>query len=147
VGLHKNRQFNSPLWQALCFWRMMRTKHECMIEILGVLEKDGDFFAQIAKYFDESRYIYQFGVTKSGYNTIKRILQHKPFDTLSQSSYRYYWNYGCGTDEDFYLDVQFEQDKNVKSYPIRADKQLGSNLRWFIEIKNANEIAHLREKT
>ena len=118
-----------------------------MIEILGAFEKDGSYFAQIAKYFGESRKIYQFGITKAGYNTVKRISQHRPFDAMSQSSYRYFWNYGCGTDDNFYLDIQFEQDRNVKSYPIKSDKQLGSNLRWFIEIKDPAEIKHLRIET
>jgi hypothetical protein len=121
----------------------MRTKHEEMIEILGAFEKDGSYFAQIAKCFGGLRKIYQFGITKAGYNTVKRISQYKPFDAKSQSNYRYFWNYGCGTDDDFYLDIQFEQDRNVKSHPIKADRQLGANLRWFIDIKNPVEIEHL----
>ncbi len=125
----------------------MRTKHEKMIEILGAFEKNGDFFAQIAKCFGDARNVYQFGVTKAGYNSIKRIFQHKPFNALSQSNYRYFWNYGCGTDSDFYLDIQFEQGNDVKSYPIKADKKLGSNLRWFIEMKEPSEIEQLRIET
>ena len=125
----------------------MRSKHEEMIEILGAFEKDGSYFSQIAKYFGGLRKIYQFGITKAGYNTVKRISQYKPFDALSQSNYRYFWSYGCGTDDNFYLDIQFEQDRNVKSYPIKANKQFGSNLRWFIDIKNPTEIEHLRIET
>jgi hypothetical protein len=125
----------------------MRTKHEEMIEILGASEKDGNFHARIAKYSGDLQEIYQFGVTKAGYNTLKRIFQYKPFDALSQSDYRYFWNYGCGTDDDFYLDIQFEQDRDVKSCPIKADKQLGSNLRWFADIKTASEIKHLKVET
>ncbi len=125
----------------------MRTQHEDMIEVLSAFENDGNFFAKIAKYFGGNKFIYQFGITKSGYNTIKRISQHKPFDTLSQSSYRYFWCYGCGNPEDFYLDIQFEQDKNIKSYPIKSDKQLGANLRWFIEAREPAEIEHLKIET
>jgi len=122
----------------------MRTKHEDMIEIIDTFEREEGYFAQIGKYFNGKQSIYQFGVTKHGYNTIKRIMQFKPFDKLSQSKYQYYWNYGCGTDDDFYLDIQFEQDNNAKSYPIKADKKIGSNLRWFIEITDSKKIEHLK---
>jgi len=145
--LHKQSTTSLPLMAALCFREGMRTNHKEMIEILNTFEKDEGFFAQIAKYFGESRQVYQFGVSKAGYNTIKRIFQSRPFENLSQSNYRYFWSYGCGTDEEFYLSIQYEQDRNVKTLQIKADKDLGSNLRWFIDIKKPNEIEHLEIKT
>ena len=125
----------------------MRTDHKDMIEILSAFEKDGNYFAQIAKCFGENRNTYQFGVSKAGFNTIKRMFQFRPFDKLAQSKYRYFWCYGCGTDEDFHLDIQFEQGDDVKSYPIRAEKQLGANLRWFLETSESNEMEHLKVET
>jgi hypothetical protein len=122
----------------------MRGSHEDMVQILDAFEKEGNFFAQIELFVNSQRSIYQFGVTRSGYNTIKRIMQFRPFDPLSQSKYRYYWHYGCGPDKDFYLSIQFEQDNNVKVYPIKADKLLGSNLRWFLKNRNSSEIESLR---
>lgn len=122
----------------------MRTNHKNMIEILGVFEKDGSYFAHIAKYCVGMRNVYRFGITKYGYNTVKRIHQHKPFETLSQSKYKYFWSGGCGTQNYFYLDIQLEQEKNIKTCSIKSDKQFGANLRWFIEIENPSEIEHLK---
>ncbi len=125
----------------------MRTEYKDMIEILSAFEKDGSYFVQIAKCFDVSRFIYQFGVSKAGYNTVKRIFQFRPFNTLAQTKYRYFWNRGCGSNDDFYLAIYFVQGGDLKSYPIKADKQLGANLMWFMEIKNPNEIEHLKIET
>ena len=125
----------------------MRGSHKEMIEIIDSFEKEGLYFVQIALYFGDAKNHYQFGVQKSGYNTVKRIFQFRPFDPASHSKYRYFWNYGHGRNDDgYFLDIRFEQDKNGKSYPIRADEGLGSNLRWFIEIKDKKEIEHLQTK-
>ena len=116
-----------------------------MFEILKTFEKGGVYYAQVAKYFGNYRYEYQFGVSKAGYNTIKRINQLRPFDKLSNANYHYFWDYGCGTtDGFFYLSIQFEQEKNIKTYSVKADKQLGENLRWFLEIEKPSELEHLK---
>jgi len=111
-----------------------------MIEILDTYKHNELCFALIAKCFGNERHIYQFGISQAGYNTIKRIFQYRPFNNLSNSKYRYYWHYGCGNDQYFYSDIQFEQDNNSKSYKIKADKLFGSNLKWFLEKDNPEEI-------
>ena len=125
----------------------MRLAHEEMIELVDVFEKEGEFFAQIAKFFSSERFVYQFGVSKAGYNTVRRIQQFRPFDNISSSKYKYFWAYACGTNDGFYLDIQYQQGKAIKSFPIKSDQQFGCNLRWFMEINDPDEIKHLKVKT
>ena len=87
----------------------MRDNHDGMIEFIDAIEIEEKYFVRISLPLDGK--CYQFGVQKSGYNTIKRIFQYRPFDTLSGKRYRYFWDLSHGTDEN---------ELNAKYFPIKG---------------------------
>ena len=92
--------------------------------------------------FERKRF-YQFGVQKPGYNTVRRIFQLRPFEKIPGLKYRYFWDYGHGRDNDYFLSIRVEQGNNAKSFPLKANELFGSNLLWFSRIKEQTEIEHL----
>lgn len=118
------------------------------IEILDAFKKGENFFVKIAKNFKGSRYVYQFGVSKAGYNTIKRVFHFRPFNSLSTSDYKYFLNSCGGNGSGFEINVRFEQDNNSKVYSIKSEQKLMQNMLWFMnEVKSTIEIEHLRVET
>lgn len=121
----------------------MRDNHDGMIEFIDAIEVDEKYFVRIALPLGGIKH-YQFGVQKTGYNTIKRIFQYRPFDKLSVNQYRYFWDLSHGTDENgYFIGVRFEQESNYKSFPIKGCEKLASNLVWFSRIESPEEIKHL----
>ena len=111
----------------------MRHTHDGMIEFIDAIKIDGEYFVRIQ--VPAGGFTYQFGIGKSGYNTIKRVFQYRPFDKLAA---------GKSGKGEVYIKVLFEQNLKSKSFDIIACKNLASNLVWFNEVKDLAELEHLR---
>ncbi|MGY0217970.1 hypothetical protein ACWJJH_11395 [Endozoicomonadaceae bacterium StTr2] len=121
----------------------MRDNNEGMIEFLGATEVDGQYFAQIAIPVDKIRY-YQFGVQKAGYNTVKRILQLRPFDQTPGVEYRYYWSGECrDSGGEFSIGVRCELGRKCKSVRTKSQELFAYNLLWFSQRESPSEIEHM----
>lgn len=119
-----------------------------MIEVLDAFEKDSHYFADFAKRFSDSRFIYRLNLNKSGYDNIKRVLRHKSDDSMSQPGYRYFLKIDGEPDNYSFWITQFELEREtVKGYKFKAEKQLCENLRLIIDVNDPNEIEHLKIET
>ena len=121
----------------------MRHTHDGMIEFIDAIKIDGEYFVRIQ--VPAGGFTYQFGIGKSGYNTIKRVFQYRPFDKLAAEKYRFFYrSAGKSGKGEVYIKVLFEQNLKSKSFDIIACKNLASNLVWFNEVKDLAELEHLR---
>lgn len=124
----------------------MRDNHDKMPEIVDAFEKDGQYFGVVGLTIDRSTKRYQFGVSRAGYLALKRTLQLRPFDTMPGLEQRYFFaGYGALNRSKFTVRVRVEQSDQGKGVDVRLPKDLLANLRWFSELKEHDEAAHLPE--
>ncbi len=126
----------------------MRDNHEGMPEIVDAFEKDGQYFGVIGIEIGGTYKRFQFGVSQAGYRAIRKVLQLHPFDSMPGLKHRYYFAqayWKLADSSDCGMKVRVEQDRNGKEVDARVPKDLLSNLRWFAEIKDFSEAAHLPE--
>ena len=89
-----------------------------------------------------------FGVSQAGYRALKRVLQLHPFDSLPGLKHRYFFagtHWKLEDSSDCGMKVRIEQGKEGKQVDSRVPKDLLANLRWFSELKDFSEAAHLAE--
>ena len=126
----------------------MRDNHEGMPEIVDAFEEGGQYFGVIGIESGGKLKKFRFGVTQAGYRALKRVLQLHPFDSLPGLKHRYYFveaYWSLEGSADCWMKVRIEQGKNGKQVDIRVPKDLLANLRWFAELKDFGEAAHLPE--
>lgn len=126
----------------------MRDNHEGMPEILDALETDGQYFGVVGIEIGGESRRFRFGVSQSGYRALKRVLQLRPFDSLPGLGHRFYFAeayWKLEDSSDCGMKVRVEQGKNGKQVDVRVPKDLLANLRWFAELKDFSEAAHLPE--
>jgi hypothetical protein len=128
--------------------RPNRDNHEGMPEIIGAFERDGHFFGVIQVVLDGEHYAFEFGVDKSGYLVLKRVLQFHPFDTLPGAPYRYFFAGGLGRlgqkGGPVSFNVRVEQGRDAKQFNFKGPWELGANLQWFLELRRPEEAVQLR---
>lgn len=128
--------------------RSMRDNHEAMPEIVDTF-KDGDqYFGVVGIEIGGERRKFRFGVSQAGYRALKRVLQLHPFDSLPGLQHRYYFAQAYWKIEDSSdcgMKVRIEQGKNGRQVDVRVPTDLLANLRWFAELKDFTEAAHLPE--
>ncbi len=126
----------------------MRDNHEGMPEIIDAFEKEGQYFGVIGIEVDGKCKKFQFGVSHAGYRALRQMLQLRPFNIMPGVKQRYYFagSYSrIPNSLDFSTYVRVEQGKDGKQVDVRVPKDLLANLKWFSEIKDFNEAAHLPE--
>ena len=126
----------------------MRDNREQMPEIIDAFQDGGQYFGVVGVEIGGESRKFRFGVSQSGYRALKRVLQLRPFDSLPGLKHRYYfaeayWNVDDGADCG--MKVRVEQGKNGKQVDVRVPQDLLANLRWFAELKDFSEAAHLPE--
>jgi hypothetical protein len=126
----------------------MRDNHEGMPEIVDALVESGQYFGVIGIEIGGELKKFRFGVSQADYRALKRVLQLRPFDSLPGLKHRYffaeaYWKLEGSSDCG--MKVRVEQSKDGKQVDVRVPKDLLANLRWFAELKDFSEAAHLPE--
>lgn len=124
----------------------MRDDHEGMPEIIDAFEMDGQYFGIVGVEISGESRKFGFGISQAGYRALKRVLQLRPFDSLPGLKHRYYfaavYRKAQGSLE---MQVRVEQGKNGKQLAAHAPKDLIANLKWFMELKDFSEAAHLSD--
>jgi len=124
----------------------MRDNHEGMPEIVDAFEREGQYFGVVGIEIGGKSNNFRFGVSQSAYRALKRVLQLHPFDYLPGLKHRYYFAeayWKLEDSSDCGMKVRVEQGKNGKQVDVRVPKDLLANLRWFAELKDFSEAAHL----
>ena len=122
-----------------------RNTSDGLIEFIRAFSSEGHYFMVIGIPEKEKRRYFQFGLKKSSYDAIQRILNDRQFDKLPGLKYRYFWDgrrpYKQG--DEAIIGVRLEQGKNrtSKSYSLPID--LAENLNWFRLLGTLEEASHL----
>jgi hypothetical protein len=119
-----------------------------MPELIDAFEDGGQYFGIVGVEIGGKLRRLRFGVSLSGYRALKRVLQLHPFDSLPGLDHRYYFAeayWKLEDSSDCGMKVRIEQGKNGKQVDVRVPKDLLANLRWFSELKDFSEAAHLPE--
>jgi hypothetical protein len=131
----------------------MRDNPKRMLEIISAFKENEQHFGVIAIEIDGVTKKFSFGVSRQGYLTLKKILQHRPFDLMAGLEHHYFFVYGSFTlinsktleIGNCIIKIRVEQDKQGKEISIPSPKELMQNLNWAQQIKDFNEAVHLSE--
>jgi hypothetical protein len=124
----------------------MRDTHEGYPEIIDTYERDGLYFGAVRVTLATEAATFEFGVDKSGYLSLKRVLQSSPFEP--HTKHRYFFR-GSFTKRELDSDVvtfgiRIEQDANAKGFDFDGPASLVSNLLWFQSLKDFQSTTSLK---
>lgn len=125
----------------------MRDNHQGYPELLDTYERDGLYFAVVSITVSDETAVFEFGIEQKGYNSLKRIFQSVPFDSLSRKA-RYFFT-GSFSKKELNSDsvtfgVRIEQGEQGKAFDFDGPASLVSNLRWFMSIKDLRQASALK---
>jgi len=124
----------------------MRDNSNGMIEFIDTFERDGSYFSIVGVPEGSSRARFQFGISKSGYLALSKILNSRPLIDIPGVKYRYFWDRSMGNKNEstISLGIRCEVENEGKSFDFQVPQDLASNLKWFSELKNLDDAKHLR---
>jgi len=124
----------------------MRDNHDGMPELLGAYEHDGHFFGAVAVTLGSECRHFEFGLPRSDYTALQRILQSRPFDQLPGLRYRYFISFAIsripGT-ERAEVSIRVEQGRTSRHFDYEVPFSLASNLLWFARLKDFAAASHI----
>ncbi|HET6840887.1 MAG TPA: hypothetical protein VFK06_04260 [Candidatus Angelobacter sp.] len=124
----------------------MRDNHNGCPELFDAYERDGLYFGAVRVTVAGEIAAFEFGVQKSGYLSLKRILQSRPFE--HRGLYRYFFTGTFSKRESASETVKFcvriEQGRNGKNYDFYGPVSLVANLRWFQSLENLESTTNLK---
>jgi hypothetical protein len=129
----------------------MRDNHEGLPEIINAYERDEHFFCSVALTLGAETKVFEIGINQESYKAVKRILSFRPFEQSLGSKYRYFFSSDVRREtpnrSKTYCSIRVEQEKKGKGFEVATPESLIANLMWFFQVKDFNELAHLREIT
>ena len=142
---------DEPVWflprrKRRGYAKTMRDNHEGMFEFVRAFQKDDHYFLVIA--FDvagETRH-FQIGISRRSYQTICRVTQDRPFDSMPGLKYRYFYaGYWKSSSEDRYsMRVRIECGRDGIQKEFEIPKDLHSNLLWFDRLESLSDANYLK---
>ena len=127
----------------------MRDNHENMIELLDVSKADNIYSSLIRHTINGEKLNLRFGIEKSDYARLKRILEFRPFENTGFAPYRYFFalSYRPDSENDriAIISVRVEQLDRNKQFEFELSKKYISNILWFNEMTDKKEIEQLIE--
>ena len=126
----------------------MRDNHNGMPELLETFEVDGNYFAVIELEKDSPPKKFQFGVSRSGYLALKRVLEFRPFDLMPGLKYRYFFtsSYRRLPNDNREVGVRVEHDRDSKQFDFEIPQDLFANLLWFNLLENFEDAEAILSK-
>ena len=130
------------------FKRTLRDTNENMIELLDVNKKDNIYSSTVLHKIEGKDIKINFGIEKSDFSRLKRILEFQPFQSGGFGKYRYFFalNYRINSEQKelYFTNVRVEQLKLNKEYEFELSKKFISNLLWLDQIEFEENIIHLK---
>lgn len=126
----------------------MRDNHSGYTEILDAYERDGFHFGVVRVEVSGEFASFEFGLERSAYTALKRVLQLRPFADMPGLRYRYFFT-GTYTrkkldEEPVTVWVRVEQGTTTKNFEFDWPTSLASNMVWFNSLQSFSEAAQLR---
>ena len=119
-----------------------------MIELLDVNKENNIYSSTVSHKIEGKEIKLNFGIEKSDFSRLKRILEFQPFQNGGLGKYRYFFatKYGSHPDQKTlsFINVRVEQLKINKEFEFELSKKYISNLLWLNEIQSLQEVIHLK---
>jgi len=126
----------------------MRDNSIGMPEIVDAYERDSFFFGAIGIAFESGVIVFEFGVDRAGFNSLRRVLESHPLGKMPGQTHRYFFAGGYSRELDgtgpVTFSVRIESDGEGKKFEFEGPLSLVSNLLWFSGLKSAEEASSLR---
>ncbi|WP_273566295.1 hypothetical protein [Maribacter halichondriae] len=121
-----------------------------MVELLDVSKAENIYSSLIRHTINGKKLNLRFGIVKSDYARLKRILEFRPFENTGFAPYRYFFalSYGPASENDqiALTSIRVEQLDRNKQYEFELSKKYISNILWFDKMTDKTEIEQLIEK-
>lgn len=125
----------------------MRDSNEKMIELLDVNNASEVYSALIAHTINGTKFKLRFGIDKTTYVCLKRILQFRPFENTAIGKYRYFFSLSYRLNlykkDVVYCIIRVEQVKTHKQFELEVTKDFVANLLWFYDLKDTELIQEM----
>ena len=118
-----------------------------MIELLDVNKENNIYSTTVSHKIEGKEIKLNFGIEKSDYSRLKRILEFQPFQNGGMGKYRYFFSTKYGSHEQnalSFINVRVEQLKANKEFEFELSKKYISNLFWLNEIEFLKDVIHLK---
>ncbi|MBN2755494.1 MAG: hypothetical protein JXR81_11635 [Candidatus Goldbacteria bacterium] len=126
----------------------MRDNSEGMPEIIKTYTENGNHFVVVGKTIDGINKSFAFWISEKAFVLINKVLSFYPFDKLLKDRYKYFFA-GCirkdSKKNTQYTDFRIEQGKNGKQFEFEVELQFLKNIIWFSELKDFEQVKHLKE--
>lgn len=118
----------------------MQNSSDGMIELMRAFQSELHYFAVLSVAKQGQRQSFKIGVTESGYSSLVKILQNRPFDTMPGLTYRFFFTgvYGHGI-----ADIRIQLAAQSKEFTVSIDDDLNANLVWLERISCLAEAEYL----
>lgn len=126
----------------------MRENHKGLPEIISAFERDGQYFGIVSISLAGVAKKYEFGIDQNSYQSIKRLINLKPYGRKRGIKYHYYYSPGAERSDDSsrtYCQIRIEREYQGKEFEIEAPESLIAILMYFFQVKDLKELSHLRE--
>lgn len=129
----------------------MRDTHEQLPELIAATERGGQYFGAVRVTLGDQSKTFEFGVDRSAFAVLKRMMAQRPFDTMAGTPYRYFFvpsvrsslsGMDAATRD---VAIRVEQGRQSKQVEVTAPIGLIQNLMWFFQLKDFGEAKELRE--
>jgi hypothetical protein len=128
----------------------MRDNHADMIELLDASNANNIYSTLIEYQVDGEMLRLRFGMSKTDYYLLKRILEFRPYENTGVAPYRYFFVLSYHNDPEnenlAFTAVRVEQLKQHKQHDFHLTKKLIANILWFNRIEDRKDVEHLIEK-
>lgn len=126
----------------------MRDNPKGMPEFTDAFEMGSNYFAVIEITIDDVSKRFQFGVLRSAYLSLKKVLQLRPFDMMPGIKYRYFYMGSCKSfgNKQYIMTVRVEQNLDATSEQIEIPQELHANLLWFDRLTSFDDAIYLEQK-
>lgn len=123
----------------------MRQWNRPLPEIVDAYERDDHLFGCVRLERAGEQRCFQFGVDRSAYVVLRKVLQIRPFDQMPGLRHRYFFLPGVQRldDERANIFIRVARGREDKQVTTEAPIGLIANLMWFFELEDWAAVEHL----
>ena len=125
----------------------MRDNHDGMLELVAAYERDSLYFGVVRVCTSLETASFEFGVHRTGFQALRRILDTRPFGSMPGVKHSFYFTGSHSAEEagreNVSIGVRVEEGMNGRNLWFDCPVPLAKNLKWFLQMKDLREAAAL----
>jgi hypothetical protein len=126
----------------------MKADHTGLPELITAFERNGQYFGVVSISLAGAKKKYEFDIDQASCEAIKRLMNLKPYGRKRGLRYHYYFSPDAERSADSARTtclIRIEQEDKGKEFEIEAPKSLIEKLERFFQVKDWQELSHLRK--